>query len=272
MKIYISADIEGATGVVHGDQTGGSSTDYMRARKFMTGDVNAAIEGALKAGADEVWVKDAHANARNILLEELNEAAYLISGWDVKSTMVQGIDDSFHALILIGYHSMAGTENGILSHTFSGVVKSLSINGVQMGEPELSSLIAGYYGVPVVFIAGDQTAVKELTSFVGDIPHAITKYGMWRDSGRTIHPSVTGKAITDGVSEALSNLDKFKPFQVEKPVNMSLRLTSTKMADLISLVPGVEKTDIDRVDYQTEDVLKMTQMFRIMLALARNAG
>ena len=268
MKIFISVDIEGITGIVHGDQTGGSSGDYMRARKWMTGDVNAAIEGALKARSSEICVKDAHANGRNILLEELRQEAHLIAGWDAMMSMVQGIDDTFNALLLIGYHSMAGTENGILAHTFSGCVKRLSLNDRPVGESEISALTAGHYGVPVVFVAGDQTVVEELTSFVGEIPHVITKYGMSRESGRTIHPEVTYRAIRDKVSEALSDPGRFKPFQMDLPIRMLLKLTSPKMADLISLLPDVERLAADEVMYQAEDVIHMLKMFRVMLGLA----
>ena len=268
MKIFISADIEGVTGVVHGDQTGGSSGDYMRARKWMTEDVNAAVEAALNAGAAEIYVKDAHANGRNILLEDLKKEAHLIAGWDVMMSMVQGIDETFDALLLIGYHSMAGTENGILSHTFSGCVKRLTLNNRPIGEPEITALIAGHYGVPVAFIAGDQTAVGELAGFIGDIPHAITKYGMGREAGRTIHPEITRQAIMDGVSEALSDLSRFRPFKMELPIRMSLKLTSSKMADLISLLPDVNRLSTDEVMYQAKDVMAAFRMFRVMLGLA----
>lgn len=268
MKIFISADIEGVTGVVHDDQTFGTSSDYMQARKWMTGDVNAAIEGALRAGATELYVKDAHGNGRNILLEELKKGIQLIAGWDVMMNMVQGLDESFDALILIGYHSMVGTENGILAHTFSGCVRQLCLNDHPVGESELSALIAGHYGVSVVFIAGDQTAAKELKGFVGEIPHVITKYGMGKETGQMIHPEITGKAITDGVFEALSDLSRFKPFQIEMPIRMSLKLSSSKMADLISLLPDVERISVEEVMYQAENVMAMFKMFRVMLGLA----
>lgn len=269
MKIYISADIEGVTGVVHGDQTGGSSSDYMQARKWMTEEVNAAVEGAMRgAGQSEIFVKDAHGNGRNILLEDLREEARLIAGWDVMMSMVQGIDDSFDALVLIGYHSMAGTENGILAHTYSGCVKQLSINDRPIGESEIAALTAGHYGVPVVFVAGDQTVVAELTSFVGEIPHAITKYGMGRESGQVIKPEITNRAIIEGVSRALADMNRFKPFTMELPLRMSVKLTSPKMAALIALLPDVEKIGIDEVACQVSDPIAMHKMFRVMMGLA----
>jgi D-amino peptidase len=268
MKIFISADMEGITGISHDDQTFGTTAEYMQGRKWMTSDVNAAIEGALKAGATDIVVKDAHGNARNILLDELKKEAALIAGWDVMESMVQGIDDTYDALALIGYHSMVGTENGMISHTMTGCIKQLSINNRPIGESELSALTAGHYGVPLVFVAGDQTVVSELTGFVGEIPHVITKHGMGRDTGRLAHPELTRKAITEEVHKALSDLSKFKPFQVELPLTMSVKLSKPSMADLVSLVPDVHKNGIDEVIYKAQDVLDMLKMFRVVLGLA----
>ena len=110
--------------------------------------------------------------------------------------------------------------------------------------------------------------VEELTGFIGEIPHAITKYGMGRESGRTIHPEVTHRAIMAGVLEALSDVNRFKLFQMELPIRMSLKLTSSKMVDLISLLPGVDKLSADEVMYQAEDVIAMLKMVRVMLGLA----
>ena len=268
MKVYISADIEGITGVAHDNQTVSSSSEFQQARKWMTSDVNAAIDGALVSGAEEIYVKDAHGEGRNILLDDLRKEAYLISGWDTMISMVQGIDETFDALILIGYHSMVYTRNGILAHTMSGCVKNLSLNDRPFGEPEISALTAGHYGVPVIFIAGDQTAVSELEGFVGKIPHAITKYGMGRETGKLMHPEITSKAITEGVSKGLSDLSRFKPFQIDLPITMSMKLSMPKMADLIELVPDVRRISVDEVTYQADNVINMLRMFRVMLGLA----
>lgn len=268
MKVFISADIEGVTGTTHDDQTGGASDDYRRARKWMTDDVNAAIEGALEAGAKEIYVKDAHGNGRNILLDEMKKEACLITGWDTLMSMVQGLDETFDALILIGYHSMVGTEKGIMAHTYTGSIKQISLNGQPIGEPELSALTAGYYGVPTVFIAGDDTAVNELKGFLGDIPCAVTKYGMGSDSGRIMHPEITGQSIREGVSKALSDLSQFKPFKMELPIRMTLKMAKAKTAELISFIPGVERISLDEVSYEAADVMLMLRMFRVMVGLA----
>lgn len=269
MKVFISADIEGITGVIHDNQTTNTqSSEYAQARKWMTRDVNSAIEGALEAGAKEIYVKDAHADGRNLLPDELKKEAFLISGWDVMYNMVQGIDETFDALILIGYHSMALTENGILAHTMTSCLRQLLINERPFGEAEISALTAGYYGVPVTFISGDQKVVDELKNFVKNIYYVITKYGMGKETGRIIHPDITSDAIRKGVAESLTNLRKFQPLKTELPIKMSLKLTSPKMAELISLIPNVQRVSIDEITYEAADVITMLKVFRVMLGLA----
>lgn len=268
MKIFISADMEGITGITHDEQTEGSSNQYIHGCKLMTGDVNAAIEGCLEAGADEIYVKDAHGNGRNIIIEELNKHAILIPGWDIMMNMVQGIDESFDALILIGYHSMIHTENGILAHTMTSSIRGLSINNHPIGEAELSSLIAGYYGVPVVFISGDHAVVNELRRFVGEIPYVITKYGMGRETGRLLHPSLTHTSIKEKVSEAVRKREQFKPLQMEPPLNVSVKLSSAKATDLVSLVPGIQKTNTDEISCSLNTPIELLKMLRIIMGLA----
>ena len=122
--------------------------------------------------------------------------------------------------------------------------------------------------MPTVFIAGDQTAVKELSGFIGNVSSAITKYGMGINTGKLIHPEITAKAISDGVFDALSNLGKYKPFKMDLPLTMSLKFTMPKMVDLISLVPNIKRISIDEVSYVADDVPSMLRMFRVMLGLA----
>ena len=135
MKAYISADMEGVSGVVHFAQTSinEEAKEYDRARKWMTAEVNAAIEGALAGGATAVVVNDAHGSMRNILLEELNPAAQLVTGWPKPLSMMQGIDEGFEVAFFIGYHAQAGSTYGTLNHTWSGRVHTVSLNGKPVG-------------------------------------------------------------------------------------------------------------------------------------------
>jgi len=139
MKVYISCDMEGVSGIVDSKQTRMDGEEYKRAQKLMTGEVNAAIEGALAGGATEILVNDSHGLMRNILIEELNPNAQLISGSSKPLSMMQGIDESFDAAFFIGYHAQAGTPYSVLDHTYSSIVYQVSLNGRPVGETGLNA-------------------------------------------------------------------------------------------------------------------------------------
>ena len=160
MRIFISADMEGATGVVHRDQLMPEGKTYAQARKLLTGDVNAAIEGALRAdGEAEVVVCDGHGVMRNIVLEELHERAQLVIGpasVDNKPLcQSQGCDESFDLAMFVAYHSRAGTRGGLLSHTWIGsAICNFSINDTLVGETAINAAIVGHWGIPVALVTG----------------------------------------------------------------------------------------------------------------------
>ena len=165
MKIFISADIEGVCGVFHTRQTGENSSEYERAKKLLTEEVNAAIEGALEAGAEEILVNDSHGSMRNIILEDLNPAARLISGFPKPLVMMEGIDNSFDGALLIGYHAMSRTR-GILAHTINGFTfHSIKMNGVAYGETEINAALAAHFHVPVIMASGDDYLGEEISDF-----------------------------------------------------------------------------------------------------------
>src|SRR5690625_5012441 len=154
MRVFISVDIEGVAGVTHRDQTGKDGPDYEQARVLMTNEANAAIKGAVQAGADEIVVNDSHGSMRNICIEMLSEEARLISGSPKRLAMMEGITQDFDAAIFIGYHAKSGSQ-GILNHTYSGkAIGQVKVNDVEYGEFGLNALIAGEYNVPVVFVSG----------------------------------------------------------------------------------------------------------------------
>ena len=187
LKVFISADMEGIAGVVNSDQTSSSGNDYNLARRWMTEEVNAAIRGALEAGATEIVVNDSHGSMRNIIVSELSPAARLITGSPKPLSMMQGIDDSFDAVIFIGYHAHAGTKDGVLDHTYSGSrIASIRVNGMELGETGLNALIAGWYGVPVVLVAGDSTVCSQAQEKLGkELEVAPVKEAVGRYSANT---------------------------------------------------------------------------------------
>jgi D-amino peptidase len=243
-KVFVSVDMEGISGIVDPSQTGGDPKEYDYGRRLMAGDVNAAIEGALAAGVKEVVVSDAHGGGRNIQPEDLNEAAILVRGTPKPFTMMEGIGGEFDAALYVGYHSMKGTENGILAHTISGnVVDAVHINGRETGEFGLNAALAGWHGVPSVFISGDAAVAEEARSFVPEVKAAVVKWAVGRHAARCLHPNRARALIRKTVAEALASVEAFEPYWVKEPVEVRLRFNREQMADLASFLPYLERLD-----------------------------
>jgi D-amino peptidase len=174
-KVYISVDMEGISGVNGDDQTGPGGAEYGRARKLMAEDANAAIRGAFEGGATDVLVNDSHGGQRNLLPEDLDPRARLISHSFKRYGMMEGLDETFDAIIFVGYHAKADAPRGVFAHTGSGVVRDLQINGTSVGEGGMNAALAAWYGVPVVAVSGDDVAVAEVTRSVPGIRGAAVK-------------------------------------------------------------------------------------------------
>lgn len=168
-RVYISVDMEGISGVSGSDQTTAGASEYGRARKLMSEDANAAIRGAFAGGATDVLVNDSHGGQRNLLPEDLDPRARLISHSFKRHGMMEGLDETFDAVIFVGYHAKAQAARGLFAHTGSGVVRDLRINGVSVGEGGLNALQADWFGVPVVLVTGDDTAIAEVRGRVPNV-------------------------------------------------------------------------------------------------------
>jgi D-amino peptidase len=161
LRVYISVDMEGISGVNSENQTSAAGAEYGRARKLMVEDANAAIRGAFEGGATDVLVNDSHGSQRNLLPEDLDPRARLISHSFKRYGMMEGLDSTFDAVVFVGYHAKAGSPRGIFAHTGSGVLADLRVNGRSVGEGGMNALLAQWYGVPVVVVTGDDVAVEE---------------------------------------------------------------------------------------------------------------
>lgn len=161
VKVYISVDMEGISGINGSDQTSALGAEYGRARKLMMEDANSAIRGAFEGGATDVLVNDSHGSQRNLLPDDLDPRARLISHSFKRHGMMEGLDSSYSAVIFVGYHAKADSPRGVFAHTGSGVVRDVQINGQSVGEGGMNALLAAWYGVPVVMISGDDVAVEQ---------------------------------------------------------------------------------------------------------------
>ncbi|MCP4538428.1 MAG: M55 family metallopeptidase [Chloroflexi bacterium] len=266
MKILISVDMEGIAGVVSGKHASSDHKEYERFRKLMTAEANAAIEGALTGGATQVIVNDSHAGMTNILIEELNPAAELISGSPKPFGMMQGIGSDVDGVFLVGYHAMSGTGAAVLEHTWSGHVIKLSLSGQEVGEMGLNAALAGGYGVPVTLAAGDRAVAKEARALLGDIETVSVKDGITRTAARCLHPKVAQERIRQAAERAIKLLTM--PFIVSPPITLRVAFHRAAHVDMAELVPGSQRVDGRTIEWTGDDMPTVYKVFRAMATLA----
>ncbi|MBW2059886.1 MAG: M55 family metallopeptidase [Deltaproteobacteria bacterium] len=269
MKVFVSIDMEGITGVTdRGDVVGGQE-GYERFRTLMVCDLNAAIEGAFAGGATEVLVNDSHFHMRNVLIEQLDSRAQLISGFTKRGLMMHGLSRSFDAVYFLGYHSRIGTESGVLNHTILGKeVDGIWINDQEMGGTGLNAALAGYYNVPVAMISGDDRVCKEAKDLLGDVETAVTKYAADGYAARCLPQGATHPLIKEAAGRALSRLADFKPYRIEGPVTFKVCFHSTSAAAISTMIPTVEKVDARTVVVRGDDYLRAYTTTMAVLLLA----
>lgn len=265
MKVFISADIEGIACVVSREDTKLEGVEYERAREWMTGEVNAAIEGCLAAGATEIIVADSHGHMRNIMAEKLHEKALLVRGSPRPGTMAEGIDADTDAAMFIGYHSKAGNPHGILAHTYLGATfYHVRLNGKAYGESGLNAAVAGHYGVPVALIAGDDTLKAEVNEYMPWTENVVTKWAISTFSAKNLTPKASQDAIRAGAKRALERLSEMKPLVIGKPVQLDIEFIQAVSAQLALDLPGLTRTGDRSVSYTGKDMLDVIKMIRLI--------
>lgn len=208
LKVYVSVDMEGISGVNSDNQTSAAGAEYGRARKLMVDDANAAIRGAFEGGATEVVVNDSHGSQRNLLPEDLDPRARLISHSFKRYGMMEGLDETFDAVIFVGYHAKAETPRGLFAHTGSGVLRDLTINGKSVGEGGMNAMLAAWYGVPVVMVTGDDVAVEQQKETVPGVRGVVVKRAI-NTRAVELRPLVdTRREIQTAAKEAVASARK----------------------------------------------------------------
>ena len=262
--VLISVDMEGIAGLVHPEETSRSGPDYGYFRRLMSEEANAAVLGAYDAGASEVVVRDSHGSARNILPDLLDPRARLIRDWSGGPLdMVEGIDESFDALVFIGYHARAGTADAVIDHTMSGNVTDFAINGVSLPEAGINALIAGLFGVPVVFVAGDQAICDQVTELFGNVATVAVKKGIGAASDG-LHPEEARARIREGVADAVRNHSHYHPYTMTPPYTLVLKLKSEASIYNGSFFPGARRTGDWELTFTSDDLLQVIYAFNVI--------
>jgi D-amino peptidase len=273
VKVFISVDMEGISGITDPEDVLPDGADYQRGRVFMTGDANAAILGAYDAGADEVLVNDSHWIMRNLLLERLDPRARTIKGFHKSLCMVQGLDPSYDGAVFVGYHACAGTEGGVLNHTLLGKeIQNVFLNGEPTGETRLNAAYAGHFGVPVLAVAGDAAVCAEAERFLTGVQTVAVKDGIDKFSANCLHPDVAQARIREATARAVADRSQATPYRLDSPYRLGIEWNSTTIAATCAMIPGVELTAPRSVEYTTGDYPELMRVLVVMLLLGMQVG
>ncbi|MFE9237032.1 M55 family metallopeptidase [Streptomyces sp. NPDC007007] len=254
MKVLISVDMEGISGIVHSSETNPERYDYQRGRELMTAEANAVIAGVLDAEPTaDVLVADAHGTFRNLLPEQLDRRARLVRGKPRALNMLAGLDEETDAALFVGYHVRAGEGPGVLAHTMNGEILDVRVTGQapgehgattdrSLGEIGLNAAMAGHLGVPVVLLSGDDAACAKAAEL---IPAAVTvpvKEALGMAAAVTLHPEEARDRLRRAAAEAVSRRTEIPPLVLTGPLDVEVDLASPHTVDLATLVPGVSRT------------------------------
>ncbi|MED4754567.1 M55 family metallopeptidase [Brevibacillus choshinensis] len=268
MKVFISLDMEGISGITEWEDTIPGRRHYEAGRRLLTQDVNAAIEGALEAGATQIIVNESHGPMNNLILEELHPQADVIRGFFKPLCMMQGIDSSCDAAFFIGYHGKAGTGDAVLNHTLSGLaIHRLVLNGKEVGEAGLNAAIAGAFGVPVVLVTGDSQTAQEVEEDIPGVFTVAVKTGITGLSSQAIHPVRARELIRNQAKEALIHRSKVQPLEPKAQNTIEVEFTKSQFATAVSWMPGVELIEGRTVRFHSQDVVSMMPVLQAMLMI-----
>ncbi|HEY0872020.1 MAG TPA: M55 family metallopeptidase [Vicinamibacterales bacterium] len=262
-KVFISADMEGISGISASDQLSASGAEYGRSRKMMAEDVNAAIRGARRGGATEIVVNDSHGSMRNLRLEDLDDQVRLISHSFKPSGMMEGLDESFDAVIFIGYHARAGNATGLFAHTGSGVVRDVRVNGTSLGEGGLNTMVAAWYGVPVALVTGDDVAVKQVAETATSARTVAVK--------RAINPravelrpfAVVHREIEEAAYEGVRDAKKMAP-QRAPSYKVEVQFQSLAIPEVAQNIPQMTRPAPDTIAFTADSMPKAYTLIRLL--------
>jgi D-amino peptidase len=271
MRVFISVDMEGISGLTDPEDMRTGGRGYERGCEIMTADANAAIRAAFTAGATEVVVTDSHGSTKNLRADLIDPRCTLIRGPYRPLRMGQGLTPAFDAAMFVGYHARAGVPDGVLNHTWMGYeIHHLYLNGEKAGEIKLIAALAGSMGVPVALVTGDEAACAEAREVLGDVETVAVKKGLDRYAAELIPPPRAQRLIAAAAGRALGRT--FQPFTVPTPCTLGIEWSSTAMAGACALIPGVKRIGGRSVEFTTGDYAEVMAVLGIMATIGGDVG
>lgn len=262
-KVYISVDLEGISGINGDDQTSAGQPEYARGRKLMVEDANAAIRGAFAGGATDVLVNDSHGSQRNLLPEDLDPRARLISHSFKRYGMMEGLDETFDSVLFIGYHARASAPRGLFAHTGSGVVRDLQVNGVAVGEGGMNAALAAWYGVAVALVTGDDTAVDEVKAIVPSVKGVVVKRAINTRAVEMLPLAEARRLIEAGAKEAVAAAKKPAPIR-KGPYRVSMQFRDVTIPEVMSAFQEMTRPAPDTLAFERQQMPEAYRLIRVL--------
>lgn len=279
MRVYISVDMEGIGGISHPHPTDAKDTRYAASVALMVGETNAAIDGALAAGATDILVNDSHSSMYNLLPEDVHQAARVLQGekaWSMVAGALPGADGTptFDVALFVGYHARAGHGRGTIAHTYSVRPIETRLDGRPTGEYGLNAMILGAWGIPVGLVSGDDALADEVADWLPWTERVVVKEADGTHSAISVHPTVARDRVRAGAEAAVHRAapGARHPLRVldgDRPVVIEVDYERGVVADHAAIVPGATRVGDRTVRFEAEDPVTA---YRGFLAINRLAG
>jgi D-amino peptidase len=267
IKVYVSADMEGISGVASADQLSPASFEYAQARQWMTADVLAAIQGARDAGATEFVVSDSHGNGESLLIDRFPSdiPITIVRSFPRPLGMMEGLDSSFSAVMFVGYHAATTSATGVRAHTISSALLTrIALNGTAMSEAGINAAIAADAGVPVVMITGDDAIVNESRERFGTIEGVAVKRAIGFHSAAVLTPDVAQGMIRQHAKSALGRRGDMKPYSISKPITLEISFKNYRPVELLGYLPNVQRLDAHTVRFLARDMTEVSKFIEFV--------
>jgi D-amino peptidase len=267
LKVYISADMEGITGVASDQQLGPTGFEYSQARQWMTAEVLAAIAGAREAGATEFVISDSHGNGQSLLIDRFptDIPITVVRAFPRPLGMMEGIDSSFAAAIFIGYHTSTSSLTGVRAHTMSSALLTrVAINGTSMSEGGVNAAIAAHFGVPVVMVTGDDQIVAETKQRLGNIEGVAVKRAIGFHGAATLLPEVAQARIRQTAKTAVTRRAEMKHYTMTKPLTVEVSFKNYRPVEMLSYLSNIQRIDSHTVRYVAKDMIDVSKFLEFV--------